>query len=82
MPENNEVNVVKMLIDISGRLSRVEENTKGLHHTDSTAVEALSLAQQNKENIKKINDTSTWAFRTAIAAVLIPVGVFLIEKFL
>jgi hypothetical protein len=30
VPEKDELNVVKMLIDISGRLMRVDENTKGL----------------------------------------------------
>ena len=66
MPEKDEVNVIKMLIDIGDRLARVEENTKDLHTTDDIAVRALAKSEQNLIDIKKITSTSTWAIRTAI----------------
>lgn len=80
--DNKEVNVLEMLIGISERLARVEENTKGLHGTDNTAVKALNIATQNRQDIQHINSQSTWAFRTAITAIVAPIIVALMLKFM
>lgn len=81
MPEKDEVNVMQTLMTMGERLARIEANTQGLHHTDRTAVEALNKATKNEEDIKTIHDRSQWTMRMAITAIIIPVGLFLFERF-
>ena len=71
-----------MLIDIRERLARVEENTSNLDSTAIKASKAYSIAKENQKDITDLNERSKWAQRTAITAILIPIGLFLLNKFM
>lgn len=80
MAEKEGLDITSMLMDIRERLARVETNTK---HLDSTAIKAdkaYSIAKENQKDIEDLNDRSKWTQRTAITAILIPIGLFLFEK--
>lgn len=78
--DNDDLNVTEMLIDIRERLARVEENTSNLDSTAIKASKAYSIAKENQKDIEDLNDRSKWTQRTAITAILIPIGLFLFEK--
>lgn len=80
MAEKEELDITSMLMDIRERLVRVETNTK---HLDSTAIKAdkaYSIAKENQKDITDLNERAKWTQRTAITAILIPIGLFLFEK--
>lgn len=78
--DKDDLNVTEMLIDIRERLARVEENTSNLDSTAIKASKAYSIAKENQKDIEDLNDRSKWTQRTAITAILIPIGLFLFEK--
>ncbi|MCS8617853.1 hemolysin XhlA family protein [Latilactobacillus curvatus] len=78
--DKDDLNVTEMLIDIRERLARVEENTSNLDSTATKASKAYSIAKENQRDIADLNDRSKWTQRTAITAILIPIGLFLFEK--
>lgn len=80
--DKDDLNVTEMLIDIRERLARVEENTSNLDSTATKASKAYSIAKENQRDIADLNDRSKWTQRTAITAILIPLGLFLIERLL
>lgn len=69
-------------MDIKERLSRVEANTNGLATLEQKVDDAYSLSKQNKQDIEDLRESSRWTTRTAIVAVIIPFGLFLLERFL
>lgn len=82
MAEKEELDITSMLMDIRERLVRVETNTK---HLDSTAIKAdkaYSIAKENQKDITDLNERAKWTQRTSITAVLIPLGLFLLNKFI
>ncbi|BCX29539.1 hypothetical protein LTWDN19_19020 [Latilactobacillus curvatus] len=80
--DKDDLNVTEMLIDIRERLARVEENTSNLDSTAIKANKAYSMAKENKKDITDLNERSEWTQRTAITAILIPIGLFLLNKFM
>ncbi|WP_367365854.1 hemolysin XhlA family protein [Pediococcus parvulus] len=80
--EKEDLNVTEMLIDIRERLVRVETNTRHLDSTATKAEKAYSIAKENQKDIEDLNDRSKWTQRTAITAILIPIGLFLFQKFM
>ena len=80
--DKDDLNVTEMLIDIRERLARVEENTSNLDSTAIKASKAYSIAKENQKDIEDLNDRSKWTQRTAITAILIPIGLFLLNKFM
>lgn len=82
MAEQEEINITKMLIDISERLAKVEANTRHLDSTANEARQALNIAKENQKDIADLNERSRWNQRTSITAILIPLGLFLFQKFI
>lgn len=82
MIEKEEINITEMLIEIKERLVRVETNTQHLDSTAIKASKAYSMAKENQKDIEDLNDRSKWTQRTAITAILIPIGLFLLNKFI
>lgn len=80
--EKEDLNVTKMLIDIRERLVRVETNTRHLDSTATKAEKAYSIAKENQKDIEDLNERAKWTQRTSITAVLIPLGLFLFQKFM
>lgn len=80
--EKEDLNVTKMLIDIRERLVRVETNTRHLDSTATKAEKAYSIAKENQKDIEDLNERAKWTQRTSITAVLIPIGLFLFQKFM
>ncbi|MCP8847906.1 hemolysin XhlA family protein [Latilactobacillus curvatus] len=78
--EKEDLNVTEMLIDIRERLVRVETNTRHLDSTATKVEKAYSIAKENQKDIGDLNERSKWTQRTAITAILIPIGLFLFEK--
>lgn len=54
----------QLVREILQRLSKIEENTKGLHEVKDAATNALITAKANQENIKKMQDNQTWLWRS------------------
>lgn len=78
--EKEDLNVTEMLIDIRERLVRVETNTSHLDSTAAKAEKAYSIAKENQKDIEDLNERAKWTQRTAITAILIPIGLFLFQK--
>ena len=60
--------LLEMLMDIKDRVTRIEEATKHFDETERRSNAALTLAQQNEEEIKKLQNSMQWFWRTAVGA--------------
>lgn len=82
MTGKEEINITEMLIEIKERLVRVETNTQNLDSTATKAEQAYNIAKENQKDIADLNERSRWSQRTSITALLIPLGLFLLNKFM
>lgn len=82
MTGKEEINITEMLIEIKERLVRVETNTQNLDSTATKAEQAYNIAKENQKDITDLNERSRWSQRTSITALLIPLGLFLLNKFM
>lgn len=78
----DDVNVIELLMDIQQRLAKVEVNTSGVNDTARKTDEAYQLSKQNEQDIKELKQNSQWWSRTMWVAILLPLGLFLLENFL
>lgn len=78
----DDVNVIGLLMDIQQRLAKVEANTSGVNDTARKTDEAYQLSKQNEQDIKELKQNSQWWSRTMWVAILLPLGLFLLENFL
>lgn len=65
--------------EILQRLTRIEENTKGINEATKTANEALSLATSNEKQIKDIKSSNRWSWGFLIVFGLTFIGNILIK---
>ncbi|KRL02532.1 hemolysin XhlA family protein [Liquorilactobacillus capillatus] len=82
MQEKEDVNVIELLMDIQQRLAKVETNTSGLNKIGEKADKAYAMSKQNAEDIKDIKSDNKWNWRTTIVAIVIPIALYLVEKFI
>lgn len=76
--ENND-NALWM--EIVQRLTKIEENTKGIEQVADKASQALSKAENNEKDIAEIKENQKWTWRT-IVGIGVSVVVYLINKFI
>lgn len=62
--------------EILQRLTRIEENTKGINDATEKAEEALSLSKKNDEAIKEIKANNKWSWGFIISLGLTIIGYF------
>ncbi len=76
--ENNENS---LWMEIVQRLTKIEENTKGIESVSNKATQALSKAENNEKDIAEMKENQKWTWRT-IAGIGVSVVVYLITKFI
>lgn len=62
--------------EILQRLTRIEENTKGINEATNKAENALALATKNDEAIKEIKANNRWAWGYMIGLGITIIGYF------
>lgn len=62
--------------EILQRLTRIEENTKGINEATNKAENSLALATKNDEAIKEIKANNRWAWGYMIGLGITIIGYF------
>lgn len=76
-----ENNGNSLWMEIVQRLTKIEENTKGIEQVSDKASQALSKSENNEKDIAEIKENQKWTWRT-IAGIGVSVVVYLINKFI
>lgn len=63
--------------EILQRLTRIEENTKGINEATEKASKALSLAENHEQDIKDMKANNRWAWGYMIGLGITIIGYFL-----
>lgn len=74
--ENNENS---LWMEIVQRLTKIEENTKGIDQVSDKAGRALAKAEENEKDISEIKENQKWTWRT-IAGIGVSVIVYILNK--
>lgn len=74
--ENNENS---LWMEIVQRLTKIEENTKGIDQVSDKANRALAKAEENEKDISEIKENQKWTWRT-IAGIGVSVVVYILNK--
>lgn len=68
-------------MEIVQRLTKIEENTKGIEQVSDKASRALSKSEENEKDIAEIKENQKWTWRT-IAGIGVSVIVYVLNKFI
>lgn len=66
-------------MEIVQRLTKIEENTKGIEQVSDKASRALAKAEENEKDIAEIKENQKWTWRT-IAGIGVSVIVYILNK--
>ncbi|MFT8813208.1 hemolysin XhlA family protein [Oenococcus sp.] len=82
MTEPQGINVTQMLIDIKEDVATIKQKVDDLSSADEKADKALAKSIENEHNISRLSTVQNWLIATMITAVVLPIGIYLIEKFM
>lgn len=68
-------------MEIVQRLTKIEENTKGIEQVSDKASRALAKSEENEKDIAEIKENQKWTWRT-IAGIGVSVIVYVLNKFI
>ena len=74
-----EKNENSLWMEIVQRLTKIEENTKGIDQVSDKASSALAKAEENEKDIAEIKENQKWTWRT-IAGIGVSVIVYILNK--
>lgn len=81
MPDNGEINVLEMLINIKTDISSIKTQLSGLNKTQEDARLALTLAKENKSEINQMKRLNNWIVTSVVVGIVFPIVVSLVQHY-
>ncbi len=82
MTENDGLNVPQMLISISTDVASIKTKLDNLASTDEKAEKALAKSIENEHRISQLATVQTWLIGLIITGLMVPIAIYVFEKFL
>ncbi|KEP86518.1 hemolysin XhlA family protein [Oenococcus oeni] len=79
---SEDINTTQMLIEMKEDIATIKQKVEDQSSTDEKAEKALAKSVENEHEIARIGTEQNWLIGILITAIIIPIGTYIIYKFL
>ncbi|MFT8488005.1 hemolysin XhlA family protein [Oenococcus sicerae] len=78
----DEINQMQMLIEIKEDIATIKQKVEDLASADAKADKALAKSIENEHRISQLSTIQNWLIGLLLTGIVIPIGIYIIDKFL